>query len=98
MFVMIKLISRGLGKGTTGTELFDHENTISLSMPTWDGRKTMESQWNWNSSVLLTRYGYWVRYFFLICKSKYFLHRDSKDILFVLRKNNMTMSMTVPSS
>lgn len=61
MFVMIKLISSGLVKGTTGTGLFDHENTISLSVPTWDGRNTMESHWNWNSSALLTRCRYWAR-------------------------------------
>lgn len=39
MFLMIKLINSNLGKGTIGTGLFDHENTISLSVPTWDGRK-----------------------------------------------------------
>lgn len=33
---MIILISSSLEKGTTGTGLFGHEKTVSLSMPTWD--------------------------------------------------------------
>lgn len=46
MFVMVKLISSRLGKGTVGTGLFDHGAMISMSVATWDGRKTKELHWN----------------------------------------------------
>lgn len=86
IFVKVKLISSSLGKGTVGIGFFDLGNTISASVATWDDSKTMGSYWNWNSSVLFTRCGYWEGYSthlylsFLICKNKYFLHRDVVSI------------------
>lgn len=59
---MIKLISSGLGKGTIRIGYSVMKIKISLSVPTWDGRKIMESHWNGNSSAFLTKYGYWARY------------------------------------
>ena len=83
---MVKLISSSLGKRTIGIGLFDLGNKILASVATWDDSKTMGSHWNWNSSVLFTRCGYWAGYSthlylsFLICKNKQFLHRDVVSI------------------